>query len=225
MIRIIIADDHQIVCRGVQQIVSDEVDMTVVGEAHNAEEMLALVRQQPCDVVVTDITLSDRRGIDVLEELKQDRQAPPVLVFSMHSENQYALRALKSGAAGYLTKDSPPEELVKAIRKVASGETYFGSSLSARLVLNLATDNGRPRHQALSEREFQILCMIVSGKSVRGISRELSVSPRTIWTYRARILEKMAMKNNAELIQYAIGHGLVGGTSRNGDRLPASDPE
>lgn len=108
-----------------KKIVSDEVDMTVVGEAHNAEEMLALVRQQPCDVVVTDITLPDRRGIDVLEELKQERPALPVLVFSMHSENQHALRALKLGASGYLTKDSAPEELVKAIRKAATGETYF----------------------------------------------------------------------------------------------------
>jgi two-component system invasion response regulator UvrY len=143
----------------------------------------------------------------------------------MHSENQYALRALNLGALGHLTKDSAPDELVKAIRKVGTGETYFGSSLSARLVLNLATDTGQSRHQALSEREYRILCMIASGKSVRGISHALSVSPRTIWTYRARILEKMAMKNNPELIQYAIRRGMVGETSRNGDRLPAPGPE
>lgn len=225
MIRIIIADDHIIVCRGLRQIVAGEADMSVVGEAHNAEELVALVREQPCDVVVTDISMPGRTGLEAMEELKRERPRMPFLVLSMHPDDQYALRALKLGASGYLTKEGASEELVRAIRTVVTGGTYVRPSIAARLVSTLATDPGRPRHETLTERERQLLYMLASGKSIGKISQELSVNPRTVRSWRDRILEKMSMRNNAELIHYAISHGLVGGASRNGDSHPAPDSE
>jgi two-component system, NarL family, invasion response regulator UvrY len=209
MIRIIIADDHIIVCRGLVQIVDDEGDMTVVGEAHDAEELLALVRKVPCDVVVTDISMPGKSGLDALKELKQEWPDLPVLVLSMHPEDQFAARALRMGASGYLTKESVAEELGRAIRKLVTGGTYVRPSFAAKLVSDLATDTGQPLHNILSQREHQVLCLIGSGMSVRRIAHELSVGVKTIRTYRVRILKKMTMKNNAELMHYAISKGLV----------------
>jgi two-component system, NarL family, invasion response regulator UvrY len=209
MIRIIIADDHIVVCRGLVQIVNDESDMTVVGEAHDAEELLALVRRVHCDVVVTDISMPGRSGLDALKELKQERPELPVLILSMHPEDQFAVRALRMGASGYLPKESVAEELVRAIRKVMTGGTYVRPTFAAQLVSDLATDAGQPLHQTLSQREHQVLCLIGSGMSVRSIAHELSVGVKTIRTYRVRILKKMAMKNNAELMHYAISNGMV----------------
>ena len=225
MIRIIIADDHIIVCRGLKQIVAEESDMTVVGEAHSAEELLALVRERPCDVVVTDISMPGRTGLEAMEEIKCERPALPVLVLSMHPDDQYALRALKLGASGYLTKEGASEELVRAIRTVVTGGTYVRPSIAAMLVSSLATDTGRPRHEELSERELKILCMLAAGKSIGMISAELSANLGTVRSWRDRILEKMGLRNNAELILYAISHGLVGQSARNGDHPPAPDPE
>ncbi len=209
MIRILIADDHAVVRRGLRQTVAEEADLAVVGEAANGPELLGLVRKQPCDVVVLDISMPGRSGLDVLKDIKQEHPKLPLLVLSMHPEDQYAVRALKMGAAGYLTKETAPEELVAAIRKVISGGRYVSPSLAERLAIGLTTDVERP-HESLSEREYQVLCLIGSGKSVSEIATELSLSVKTVSTYRARILEKMNMKNNAELTHYAIRNGLVG---------------
>jgi len=209
MIRILIGDDHIVVRRGLQQILSDEPDMSVVGEAHNAQEVLALVRKQHWDLVVLDISMPGRSGLDIIEELKHERPKLPVLILSMYPEDRYAVRALRVGAAGYLTKESAPEELVKAIRKVVSGGRYVSPPLAEKLACALSTDTGRPLHETLSNRELQVLCMIGSGKSVGAIAAELSLSVKTISTYRARILEKMTLKNNAELIRYALQNRLV----------------
>ena len=210
MIRILIVDDHTVVRRGLKQIVSEETDMEVTGEARNAYEMLTLVRKQQCDVVVADISMPGRSGLDVLKELKQERPKLPVLVLSMHPEDQYAVRALKLGAAGYMTKESAPEELVKAIRKVVTGGRYVSPALAEKLALDLATETERPPHETLSEREHQVFCMIARGKTVKEIADELALSVKTISTYRTRILEKLAMKNNAEIIHYAISNKVVG---------------
>ncbi len=209
MIRILIADDHAVVRRGLRQTVSEEPDMTVVGEASNVPELLSLARKVPCDVVVLDISMPGRSGLDALKELRQECPRLPVLVLSMHPEDQYALRTLRIGAAGYLTKDTAPEELVKAIRKAVSGGKYVTPSIAEKLALGLAKDSARPLHEALSEREYQVMCLIASGKSVTEISVELSLSVKTISTYRARILEKMNLKNNAELVHYAVFNQLV----------------
>jgi two-component system, NarL family, invasion response regulator UvrY len=225
MIRIIIADDHIVVCRGLVQIVAEELDMTVVGEAHNAEELLALVRERPCDVVVTDISMPGRSGLEATEEIKRERPTLPVLVLSMHPDDQYALRALMLGAAGYLTKEGASEELVRAIRTIVAGGRYVRPAIAAKLVSALAVETGRPRHEALSERERQLLTGLASGKSIGQIAAALAVHPATVRAWRDRLLEKLGMRTTAELIHYAIKHGLVGGTSPTGERLPKPDPE
>lgn len=209
MIRILLVDDHGIVRRGLIQIVSGESDMTVVGEAQNAQDMLTFLRNQPCDVVVTDISMPGGTGLEALKELKREYPKLPVLVLSMHPEDQYGVRALKLGASGYMTKESAPEELVQAIRKVVTGGRYVSPSLAEQLVFEVAIDTGRPPDEVLSEREHQVLCLLASGKSVTQIADELALSVKTISTYRMRILEKMGMKNNAELMHYAIRNRLV----------------
>jgi DNA-binding NarL/FixJ family response regulator len=209
MIRILIVDDHGIVRRGLIQIVSGESDMAVVGEAENAHDMLTFLRNQPCDVVVTDISMPGGTALEALKELKRECPKLPVLVLSMHPEDQYGVRALKLGASGYMTKESAPEELVQAIRKVVAGGRYVSPSLAEQLVFEVATDTGRPPDEVLSERERQVLCLLASGKSVTQIADELALSVKTISTYRMRILEKMGMKNNAELMHYAIRNRLV----------------
>lgn len=210
MIRILIADDHIVVHRGLKQILGDEPDMSVVGEALNAQEVLALVRKRDWDVVVLDISMPGKSGLDIIEELKQERPKLPVLILSMHPEDRYAVRALRVGAAGYLTKESAPEELVKAIRKVVTGGRYVSPSLAERLAFVLSTNSEQPPHETLSNREYQVLCMIGSGKSVGAIAVDLSLSVKTISTYRARVLEKMTLKNTSELIHYALQNRLVG---------------
>jgi two-component system, NarL family, invasion response regulator UvrY len=222
MIRILLVDDHSIVRRGLKLIIADEADMTVVGEASNAEEMLAFVRTQPCDVVLTDIRMSGRSGLDALKELIREHPSLPVLVLSVHPEDQYGSRVLKLGASGYLTKDSAPTELVEAIRKVTKGGKYVGPSLAERLAFDLMTDTLGPPHASLSNREFQVLCLIASGKSITQIAAELVLSARTVSTYRVRILEKMGMKRTAELMCYAISHDLVFQPDQSGS--PHSTP-
>ena len=208
MIRILMVDDHAIVRRGLIHIVAAEGDLTVVGEAANADEMLAFVRRERCDVVVTGITMPGKNGLDALKELKQEYPHLPVLVMSVHPEDQYGVRALKLGAAGYLTKESAPEELVAAIRKAASGGKYISPSLAERLAFEMVS--GQELYETLSTREYQVLCMLASGKSVMKIAEELALSLKTISTYRVRILQKMGMKKTAELVHYAISHWLVG---------------
>ena len=207
MLRILIADDHPIVRRGLMQILSDEADIAIVEEAQNAREVLELVRQQNWDAVVLDITMPGRGGLDTLKELKRLHPELPVLMLSMHPEDQYALRAFKEGAAGYMTKESAPEELVKAIRKITKGVKYVSETLAEKMVSFLGAEP--PSQDNLSAREYQVMLMLVSGKTLSEIADEISLSVKTVSTYKTRILEKMKMQNNAEITYYAIKNGLV----------------
>jgi len=209
MIKILIADDHPVVRQGLKQILSEEPDMEVLGEAQNSQEVLELVRKEDWDIVILDITMPGRGGLDVLKELKHERPKLAVLILSVHPEDQYAVRALKAHASGYMTKDSAPEELVKAIRKILGGGKYISPTLAERLAFDLESGTEKPLHETLSDREFQVMLMIASGKKVSEIAKEMLLSVKTIDTYRARILEKMRMKTNAELTHYAIKHQLV----------------
>ena len=209
MIRILVADDHAVVRKGLKQIVADAPDMVIAAEASNGHEALNKALENDYDIVLLDITMPDRSGLDILKEIKSQKPELPVLILSMHPEEQYAVRALKAGAAGYLTKESAPEELIKAMRKVSDGGKYVTSSLAEKLASVLKTGAETPRHQALSDREYQVLCMIASGKRVKQIADELLLSAKTISTYRSRVLRKMNMNNNIELTRYAIENRLV----------------
>jgi DNA-binding NarL/FixJ family response regulator len=210
MIRLLIADDHAVVRRGLKEILTAESDMVLVGEARSGPELLALARKERVDVVVLDITMPGRSGLEVLKELRQELPRVRILVLSMHPEDQYAVRALRAGAAGYLTKESAPDELVKAIRRIVAGGRYVSASLAEHLALGLSDDAERSPHERLSDREYQVLCLLASGKSVSDVAEDLALSVKTVSTYRARILEKMNLKNNAELTRYAIENHLVG---------------
>jgi two-component system, NarL family, invasion response regulator UvrY len=207
--RILVADDHAVVREGVKRILSAVADGVVVGEASNGQELLAHVTAETWDMVLLDISMPGRNGLDVLRQLHSTCPLLPVLVFSMHPEHQYAIRAFKSGAAGYLTKESIPDELVAAIRKVIQGGRYVSHAMSEYLVDELARPADAPPHGRLSDRELQVLCLLASGKTVTQIAAELSLSVKTVSTHRSRILEKMRLKTNAELIRYAIWHRLV----------------
>jgi two-component system, NarL family, invasion response regulator UvrY len=208
MIKVIIVDDHPVVRRGLKQIIEDEPDMEVAGEAKNAGECFSLVRKTDCTLILLDITLPDRSGFDVLKQLKYEHPGLPVLILSIHPEDQYGLRLIKAGASGYLMKEGATEELVKAIRKVNAGGKYISASLGEKLVSHLDASD-KPPHENLSDREFQILCLIAGGRSLKGIADELCISEKTVSTYRARIFEKMKMSTNADLIRYALDHHLV----------------
>ena len=209
MIRILIADDHAIVREGLKQIVQQTSDILVAGEASNASETLEMVRTIPLDLLLLDISMPGRSGLDVLLEVKRDLPQLPVLILSLHPEDQYAFRMLKAGAAGYVTKESATEQLIHAIRKVAGGGKYMSMSLAERLVFNMAKDDGKEPHEILSNREFQVFRMLAAGKTVKQIGDELSLSAKTISTNRARIMEKMGLQNNSELTQYALKHQLL----------------
>lgn len=209
MIRVLVADDHAIVRRGLKLILEEEFHSIQFGEASDGQQALNLVWKQEWDIVILDITLPGRSGLDVLKELKQVRPKLPVLVLSMHPEDQFAVRMLKSGASGYMTKENVPEELVKAIKKVLAGGKYVSVSLAEELAYRLETDDEKPLYKRLSDREYQVLCLIASGKTVKQISEKLSLSIKTISTYRTRILEKLRMQTNAELTNYALKNKLV----------------
>jgi len=209
MIRVLIADDHAIVRRGLIEILMRELKDPVCGEAGDAQQVLAQVRSQAWDLVILDVSLPGRSGIDVLTDLKLARPKLPVLVLSMHPEDQYGKRALKAGASGYVNKKSAPEELIKAIDKVLAGGRYVSPVLAEKLALDLNEEHARPRHETLSDREFEVLRMIASGKTVTQIAEGLHLSVATISTYRARILEKMNMTTTAELMHYAFQNHLV----------------
>lgn len=209
MIKILIADDHAIVREGLKQIVAETADMVVVDEATSGHEVLEKVWNNEYDVVILDISMPGRGGVDILKQLKGQKPNLPILILSMHPEEQYAVRVLKAGAAGYLTKESAPDELITAIRRVSAGRKYVSSSLAEKLAFDLERDTKKLGHEILSDREYQVMCMIASGKRVQEIAEELCLSVKTISTYRSRILEKMKLKNNAELMHYAIKHGLV----------------
>jgi len=207
--KILIVDDHEVVRDGVKKILAEQPGPTTFGEAGSAPEALRLARAQDWDVAVLSLSLGGRSGLGVLKELKQTRPKLPVLILGAHSEEQYARRAFKAGAAGYITEDSPRAELVRAVNKVIDGGRYVSPALAERLVVDIERGTDGPPHEALSNREFEVLRLIASGKTVGEIAEMLSLSDKTISTYRARLLEKMDMKTNAELTHYAIRNNLV----------------
>lgn len=206
MLKILTVDDHEVVRRGLKDMFTEAT--ATFGEARSGAEALTLVREQPWDIVVLDISLGGRNGLEVLGEIKQLRPKLPVLILSMHAEEQYAVRAFKGGASGYINKASPGEELRQAILKIVKGGQYVGPALAEKIVLQLARSEKMP-HESLSDRELEVLCAIASGQTVGEIAVKLSLSDKTISTYRRRILDKMDMKTNAELTHYAIRNGLV----------------
>jgi two-component system, NarL family, invasion response regulator UvrY len=209
MIRVIVADDHAVVRRGMLQVMQEASDMIGVGEAGSAPEVLQLLQGRDCDVLVLDIAMPGGGGLEVLAQLQTLKPHLPVLMLSMYPEKQYAVRALKAGASGYLTKESAPGELIAAIRKVARGERYITPSLAEKLAALVWGGSGQGLHEPLSDREYQVMCLLGSGKTVTEIAAELSLSVKTISTYRTRILEKLNLRNTAEIIHYAMEHGLV----------------
>jgi len=209
MINVLIADDHAVVRQGLRQILTETADMNVAGEASNGIEALDRARAESYDVMVLDITMPGRSGFDIIKELHAEMPKLPVLILSMHAEEQFAVRLLKAGASGYLNKESAPDELVKAIRKVVSGGRYVSAALAEKLAFEIDSDSDRLLHDSLSDREFQVMRMMASGKTVKEIATELLLSVKTISTYRARILEKMNLRTNAELIHYAIQNQLI----------------
>jgi two-component system, NarL family, invasion response regulator UvrY len=210
VIRVFIADDHAVVRRGVQNILSEDPGILLVGEASSGREALQLLRTSPCDVLLLDIAMPDGNGFEVLDQLRGLRTPQPrVLILSMYPEKQYARRALVAGAQGYLTKDSLPAELLVAIRKVAAGGKYIGQALAEDLAEELSGKSDVLPHQKLSEREFQVMAMLARGKTMTEIAESLALSESTARTYRSRILTKLGVRNTAEIIRYAIEHDLV----------------
>jgi DNA-binding NarL/FixJ family response regulator len=209
MIRILVADDHAVVRQGVKQILADVSDMAVKDESQNGSETLEKVLQNDYDVVLLDISMPGRSGLEILEDIKNQRPKLAVLILSMHPEEQYAVRALRAGASGYLTKASAPQELIGAIRKVAGGGKYVTSSLAEKLADEIEIDTEKLPHERLSNREHQVMLMLAEGKSVSDIADELCLSVKTISTYRTRIMDKMGMKKNAELTLYAVHNKLI----------------
>ena len=208
-IKILIADDHSLIREGLKKILKGASDMRVTAEAQNSQEVLEQVRKTSFDLVVLDISFPGRSGLEILKDLKQEFPKLPVLILSMHPEDRFATRSLMAGASGYLTKDCAAEELIHAIRRVVGGRKYISASLSEQLASQLEADAGKPLHETLSNREYQVLCMIALGKTAKDLAQELSLSVNTVNTYRARILEKMKMTKNAELIRYALQNRLV----------------
>lgn len=206
---ILIVDDHPIFREGLCQILAGEFTSAKVTQASNAREAIEYVRKQHWNLVILDISLPDKIGLEVLKEMKLVRPKVPVLIFTLHSEDEFAVRAFRAGANGYLTKDSARDFLATAIRKILAGEKYVSSSLAERLATDLRTDTSKPLHEQLSDREYEVLRMLAEGKAVGSIAAELNLSVNTISTYRTRILEKMGLKNTAEIILYAIRNRII----------------
>lgn len=209
MLRVLVVDDHAVVRRGLIEILREAPNVGEVAEAPDGQQALTLVREHPWDAVVLDVSLPGRSGLEVLGDLRRERPALPVLVLSVHSEAQYGARALRAGAAGYMSKERTPEELVDAVRKIVRGGRWVSAALAEKLALELGRDSEGLPHEGLSDRELQVLSLIASGKTVSEVAAELSLSVKTISTYRARILEKTGLASNAALTHYAISHGLV----------------
>ena len=209
MIRLAIVDDHAIVRRGMRQMVGEAGDIEVVGEAADFGELTALLRERDCDVLLLDIAMPGRNGIEVLKAVRDRHPKIRVLVLSMYPEDQYGLRSIKAGAAGYLTKSSAPEKLLGAIRQVAAGRRFITPQFAETLAANIAEPGDRPPHEVLSDREFQTMQLIASGRKLSEVAFELSLSPKTVSVYRARVLDKLKLRTNAELTRYAVRNGLV----------------
>lgn len=208
MLRVLIADDHPIVRKGIRQILEETRNIQSIDEAETGQEVLEMVRKGRFDIVLLDISMPGMNGIDALEELKKLKPSLPVLILSMYPEEEYAVRALKAGASGYLTKKSAPDELATAIKKIYKGERYISPAVADLLASNLMEDLDRPLHESLSNRELQVMRMIVAGKALKEIAGEISLSPKTVSTFRSRILQKLNITSNAELIQYALKNKL-----------------
>jgi DNA-binding NarL/FixJ family response regulator len=209
MIRLAIADDHAIVRRGMRQIVAEGGDIEIVGEAADYGELSALLRRHACDVLLLDIAMPGKNGIEILKSVRAQYPRLRVLVLSMYPEELYALRALRAGAAGYLTKSSAPEKLLEAIRQVAAGRRYITPQLAEALAERIAEPAERPLHEALTDREFQVLRLLAAGRRLSEVAAELALSPKTVSVYRARVLEKLRVRTNAELARYAVEHRLL----------------
>jgi len=209
MIKIVIADDHDIVRAGLKQIISDSRDMKVTGESGNAEQLIELVKKNDYDVVLLDLKMSGMNGLDAIKHIKLIKPDLPVIVLSMHAEDQYAVRTIRAGASGYITKETASENLIAAIKKAVAGGRYISPALAESLADSIAWGGTESPHDALTDREFQVMCMIASGRSVSEIASELFLSVKTISTYRHRILSKMNMKNNSELTHYVIKNNLL----------------
>lgn len=209
MIKVLVADDHSIIRKGLRQVLDDTKDMRVTGEAESGMQAIHMALEGDYDLVLLDITLSDKNGIEVLKQLKQSKPQLPVLILSMHPEEQYAVRSLKAGASGYLNKQGAPSELVTAIRQVANGKKYISPQLAEELAEGLSQGYQELSHQTLSNREYQTLCLMASGKKLSEMAKIMSLSPKTVSVYRARLLEKMQLKTNAEAIHYAITNHLI----------------
>jgi len=209
MIKLLVADDHAVVRKGIMQIIAETDDIVVAGEARNGREVIEKVRKDRYDLVLLDVSMPGKDGLEVLKELKSRWPKLTVLMLSMYPEEQYAIRALRSGAAGYLTKDHASDELIAAIRKASSGGKYVSSSLAEKLISKLGNDSDSPVHEQLSDREYRIMCMIASGKTPTDIAKELVLSIKTVSTYRTRMLKKMDMKSNAEITRYVIENKLL----------------
>lgn len=209
MIKVIIADDHAFLREGIKKTIQDETDMKVIGEASNANEVLAIMKDSDADVAIIDISMPGKSGLDILKDLKAMKKKFKVLILSMHPEDRFAIRALKAGAVGYLTKESAPDELVKAIRTVLTGRKYVSKALAEKLVDLLSDDKDSLPHEQLSDREYEVFIKISTGKKAVDIADELSISVHTVNTYRARILEKLGLNSNVELTQYAMHNKLI----------------
>lgn len=207
--KVLIADDHPVVRHGLKQILAANSDMTVVGEAKNGIEALDLARKLDWDVAILDYSMPDRNGLDVLNELKREFPQRPVLILSMHPEELHARRVLKAGGAGYMNKDSAGEDLAAALRKVVSGGKYVSPSLAEKLAVELTPDAQKPPHETLSDREYRVMWLLASGKPIKRIAKEMFLSPSTISTYRIRILRKLGLATNAEMVHYAVKHQLI----------------
>ncbi|MFA6120951.1 MAG: response regulator transcription factor [Sideroxydans sp.] len=209
MIKVLIADDHALIRKGLKQLLDDTEELRVTGEAETGNEAYKMVQSGEFDVVLLDISMPDKHGIDVLKQIKDSQPQIPVLMLSMHPEEQYALRSMKAGAAGYLNKQSAPAQLVTAIRQVAKGKKYISSELAEQLAEGLSQGYQELLHQTLSNREYQTLCLMAQGKKLSEMADIMSLSPKTISVYRSRLLEKMKLKTNAEAIHYAINNHLI----------------
>lgn len=209
MKKILVVDDHAVVREGIKSILRSELKNVLVESAGDADTALKLLKSKPCDMIILDITMPGRSGLDLLKDIKQFFPSARVLVLSIHQESQYALRILKSGASGYITKDAPPQELLRAAQKILSGQTYLSDALAPVLLEELSGGRNELPHEALSNREFEVLRMLAKGIPLKEIAHLLKLSPKTITTYRTRILEKMGLESNAELTRYAVDNDLI----------------
>jgi DNA-binding NarL/FixJ family response regulator len=209
LIRVIIVDDHAVVRKGLAQILEETEDIVVTDEASSGDELLHKIQNYKYDVVLLDISMPGKDGLNTLKEIKQLKPDLPVIIFTVFPEEQYAIRVLKAGAAGYINKQSEPEEIITAIRRVSAGRKYISPVLADLLASSVSSDGKSPLHDTLSDREFQVMCYIANGKTISDIAKELDLSVNTVSTYRIRILEKMKLKSNAELTHYAVKNGLV----------------